>query len=227
MFALRLLFQPIFTPNPHFSPTVHAKRLLSDGLFDEFFKNISYFRYHLQCIFSYTPSFLQYPPCENLDFMCTSRRRPNVSPLLLHSKSQLLQYIICEMPTFLFVVRPLLCHQLFNGLVGFAKRKEFVIIFIVSRGRNNRGYTINDFSVWLFLWGSHFSRVLKNDDAGTTGVSWARSQPASLLAGRLAGWLAWDASGKHKTPEPGGAWGSLQCEVGIDSGGGVTWPQVG
>ena len=104
---------------------------------------------------------------------------------------------------------------------------QFSMIFLVSRGRNKRGYKINDFSVWLFLWGSHFSRVLKNDDAGTTGVSWARSQPASLLAGRLAGWLAWDASGKHKTPEPGGAWGSLQCEVGIDSGGGVTWPQVG
>ena len=125
VFALRLLSQPIFTPNPHFSPTVHAKRLLSDCLFDHFFRKMLYFRYHFHCIFSCTPSFLQYPPCEKLDFMCTSRRRPNVSPLLLHSKSSFLQYLPCEMPTFLFIVRPLLCHQLFNGLVGFAKRKEF------------------------------------------------------------------------------------------------------
>ena len=44
------------------------------------------------------------------------------------------------------------------------------MIFLVSRGRNKRGYKINDFSVWLFLWGSHFSRVLKNKDAGTTGA---------------------------------------------------------
>ena len=124
VFALRLLFQPIFTPNPNFSPTVHAKRLLSDGLSDDFFKEIVYFRYHFHCIFSCTPLLLQYPPCEKLDFMCTSRRRPNVSPLLLHSKSAFLQYLLCEMPTFLFIVRPLLCHQLFNGLVGFAKRKE-------------------------------------------------------------------------------------------------------
>ena len=125
VFALRLLFQSIFTPNPNFSPTVHAKRLLSDCLFDYFFKKILYFRYHFHCIFSCTPLFLQYPPCEKLDFMCTSRRRPNVSPLLLHSKSSFLQYFPCAMPTFLFIVRPLLCHQLFNGLVGFAKRKEF------------------------------------------------------------------------------------------------------
>ena len=44
------------------------------------------------------------------------------------------------------------------------------MIFLVSRGRNKRGYKINDFSVWLFLWGSHFSRVFKNKDAGTTGA---------------------------------------------------------
>ena len=29
------------------------------------------------------------------------------------------------MRTFLFIVRPLLCHQLINGLVGLAKRKEY------------------------------------------------------------------------------------------------------
>ena len=36
--APRLLFQHIFTPNPHFSPTVHATRLLSDCLFDDFLR---------------------------------------------------------------------------------------------------------------------------------------------------------------------------------------------
>ena len=66
--APRLLSQQIFTPNPHFSQTVHAKRLLSDCLFGDFSENISYFRYHFHCIFSCTPSFLQYPRCEMLVF---------------------------------------------------------------------------------------------------------------------------------------------------------------
>ena len=125
--AMRLFFQHIFTPNPSFLTTVHTKRLLPHALFSDFSWNILHFRCHFHCIFSCTLPFVQYPSCEMLVLECTSRRRPNVSPLLLHSKSSFLQHFPCEMLTFLFIVRPLLCHQLLNGLVGFAKRKEFIL----------------------------------------------------------------------------------------------------
>ena len=106
-FPSRLLLQPFFNPNPHFSQTVHAKRLLSDSLFGDFSENISYFRYHFHCIFSCTPSLLQYTRCEMLVFKCTSCR-PNISLLLSHSESAFLQYFQCEMLNVLLIIKPLL-----------------------------------------------------------------------------------------------------------------------